>query len=232
MAVMDNTFPMDIEPEDFPNPDERRAARRSIRDAIVRMRRGPGDFIDVRELSRKLELPLVTAQEALHDLAEGGLVTAPTQWGAYVASPSRRDIQEIDELRSQLEAVALQRFTQRATPAQLDSLGRALENLEFAVATQQGPSVILEHRDIFFRIILRAAACASTAAVLLDLRKRMEVVLTMAAADDESARLLAQDLRAQYEALRDGDVQRAVAAAHANIRRSSVSAIARDVLAA
>lgn len=229
---MDNIFPMDSGPEDLLDPDERRVARRSVRDAIVRMRRGPGDFIDARTLSRKLDLPLLAVQEALLDLAECGLVTAPTQWGAYVSSPSRRDLQEIDELRNQLEAVALQRFTQRATEAQLDSLRRCLEALEFAVATQQGPSAVLEQRDTFCRIILRVAECPSTAAVLLDLRKRMEVVLTMAAADDESARLLGQDLRAQYEALRDGDVHRAVVAAQAHIQRSSSSAIDRDAVAA
>lgn len=229
---MDATFSMDSGPEDPIGPEERRAARRSVRDAIVRMRRGPGDFIDARTLSRKLGLSLVTVQEALHDLASCGLVTAPTPWGAYISSPSRRDLQEIDELRGQLEVVALQRFAQRATAAQLDSLRRSLEDLEFAVTTQQGPSAVLEHRDTFCRIILRAAECPSTAAVLLDLRKRMEVVLTMLAADDESALLLAQDLRAQYEALRDGDVARAVSAAHAHIHRSSASAIERAVIAA
>lgn len=230
--MMDSIFPMDSGPEDFLDPDERRVARRSVRDAIVRMRRGPGDFIDARTLSRKLGLPLVAIQEAIHELAECGLVTAPTQWGAYVSSPSRRDVHEIDELRNQLEAVALQRFVQRVTQPQLESLRRTVEALEFAVATQQGPSAVLEHRDAFCRIILRVAACPSTAAVLLDLRKRMEVVLTMAAADDESARLLGHDLRAQYEALRDGDAHRAVLAAQAHIQRSSSSAIDRDVVAA
>lgn len=214
------------------DPDDRRAARRAVRDAIVRMRRGPGDFLDARMLSRKLPLSLVAVQDALHDLAECGLVTSPNQWGAYISSPSRRDLQEIDELRSRLEAVVLQRFAQKATDAQLESLRRSLEDLEFAVTTHQGPSAVLEHRDTFHRIILRAAECSSTAAVLLDLRKRMEVVLTMTAADDESARLLAQDLRAQYEALRDRDVPRAVAAAHAHILRSSTSAIDRAVISA
>lgn len=220
---MDPTFP-GSDPDGILDPDELRAARRAVRDTIVQMLYGPGDFIDARKLSRKLKLSPLVIQDALYRLGEQGLVNAPDQWGAYVASPSKNELKEIDELRIQLEAIAVKRFAQRATNAQMESLRRCMEALEFAVMTQQGPSVVLEFRDTFFRIILRGAHCPSTAAVLLRLRKRMELVLTVVAANDETARGLVLDLREQYEALHARDVPRAIAAAESHIRRSSGSA--------
>jgi DNA-binding GntR family transcriptional regulator len=100
----------------------------------------PGAWIDELKLCNEMGISRTPLREALKVLAAEGLVTMKVRRGAYVTEMSERDVREAYQLLALLESDAAAQVAERATPAELDELGRLHQELEQRVG----------QRDAFF----------------------------------------------------------------------------------
>ncbi len=107
-----------------------RQAYEQLRDQILTLQRAPGELLDESELMSELTLGRTPIREALQRLSCEGLVIIRPRRGTYVANLTLTDMQQIFELRQELEGYAAALAADRATEADLLALDRALTPLD------------------------------------------------------------------------------------------------------
>ncbi len=105
-------------------------AYQRLRDQIVTLQLAPGSPLRETALRRELGLGRTPIREALQSLAGQGLVVLRPRLGAYVADISLTDLQQIFELREELEAFAARLAAERAQADDLLAMQQALFDLE------------------------------------------------------------------------------------------------------
>lgn len=101
-----------------------------IKDKIVTLELKPLAVIDEQALRDDLGLGRTPIREALHRLAAEGLVIIAPRRGMFVAEISITDLQKIFEARVVMESFCARLAAQRVTPAQIDQMEAALEELQ------------------------------------------------------------------------------------------------------
>ncbi len=127
-----------------------------LRDMIVTLQLAPGALVNEAGLMDELGLGRTPIREALQRLACEGLVVLRPRRGAFVASLSIVDLQQIFELRRTIEGYAAALAAERATEADLATLASALATLESA-GPQAGPEADIAIDRRFHRAVARAA---------------------------------------------------------------------------
>ncbi len=106
-----------------------RQAYERLRDQIITLKLAPGTLLDEAELMASLGLGRTPIREALQRLACEGLVVIRPRRGTYVAPLSLTDLQQIFELRQELEGYAAALAAERATVQDIAALEQALAPL-------------------------------------------------------------------------------------------------------
>lgn len=103
-----------------------------LRDRIVTLRLPPGTLVNERDLMAETGFGRTPIREALHRLADDGLVEVYPRRGIYVGPVDVGDLGAISEIRVELEGFVARLAAQRATDddrAGLRSLVRELQEL-------------------------------------------------------------------------------------------------------
>jgi DNA-binding GntR family transcriptional regulator len=100
-----------------------------IKGKIVTLELKPLTVIDEQALRDDLGLGRTPIREALHRLAAEGLVIIAPRRGMFVAEIGITDLQKIFEARQVMEGFCARLAAQRVTPAQIDQMEAALEEL-------------------------------------------------------------------------------------------------------
>jgi uncharacterized 2Fe-2S/4Fe-4S cluster protein (DUF4445 family)/DNA-binding GntR family transcriptional regulator len=93
-----------------------------LRQRITSLDLAPGSLINEPSLAAELGIALSSLRSALKLLAHEHLVVIAPRYGAYVAPLSVVDLDQLSELRVELESLAAGLAAQRATPADLAAL--------------------------------------------------------------------------------------------------------------
>jgi GntR family transcriptional regulator, trigonelline degradation regulator len=93
----------------------RERAFERLRDAIITGHFVPGDRLVERELCEAMGISRTSIREVLRRLEAERLIEVEPRRGPTVARVSRKQAAEIYEIRGQLEATLVRRFTERAT---------------------------------------------------------------------------------------------------------------------
>lgn len=107
-----------------------RQAYQCIRDKIITLQLAPGALVNEAGLMEELRLGRTPIREALQRLACEGLVILRPRRGAFIASLSITDLQQIFELRRTLEGYAAALAAERATEADVAAMQAALTQLD------------------------------------------------------------------------------------------------------
>jgi DNA-binding GntR family transcriptional regulator len=86
-----------------------------IRTRITTLELAPGALINAQKLAAELNLPLAAIEEALKLLAHDHLVRITPRHGTYVADVNIADLEQLSELRIELESLAATLAAERAT---------------------------------------------------------------------------------------------------------------------
>ena len=86
-----------------------------LRDAIRGGVLKPGEWLKENDLADELLVSRTPVREAIRKLEQEGYVVTVPRRGAYVASVSIRDINEIFEIRAALEVLACELAAERIT---------------------------------------------------------------------------------------------------------------------
>lgn len=131
---------------------------RTLREAILDGQLAPGQKLVAGAIARDLGVSRMPVREALSRLEQDGFVTSIPHKEVVVAEFNERDVIEIYDIRSVLEAYAARLCAQHVTPAQLCRLGRLLAEMEAALA--DGDTERFKQRDNEFHHLL-FATCGS-----------------------------------------------------------------------
>lgn len=96
----------------------------TLRDAIINQVLKPGERLMEIQLADEMGVSRTPVREAIRKLELEGLVIMVPRKGAYVAGVSMKDIHEVYEVRSALEALACRLAAERITDEELDALER------------------------------------------------------------------------------------------------------------
>ncbi len=140
---------------------ERRRAvddvHRAIREAILDRRFPPRMRLNVEDLASQLGVSLTPVRSAIQLLAAEGLVDVHSRSGTFVATLSRRDLEETFDIRCALECLAAEKAAERLTD-------KAIERARKLAAIMQKPVKNDSQRKIheqanwdFHEIVIRAS---------------------------------------------------------------------------
>lgn len=127
-----------------------------LRAALVRGAFEPGQHLNEAGLAEKLGVSRGPIREAFVELEREGLLTLERHRGARVTRLSRTDIDEIYELRTALERLAIERAVQHATDDDFAALGDAVKRIGRAVDEGDLHGVVA--LDVLFHDLIYAAA--------------------------------------------------------------------------
>jgi len=118
----------------------------TIKDAILHLDVPMGSQLNIEALAETMQISRTPIREALLSLEKDGLVRAIPRVGFFVTEITRRDLEELFELRALLESYA----TKRATPLLTDHELRHVEELleQSRVAVDAGNLTDFLHYEI------------------------------------------------------------------------------------
>ena len=127
-----------------------------LRDAIRGGILKPGEWLKENDLADELLVSRTPVREAIRKLEQEGYVVTVPRRGAYVASVSIRDINEIFEIRAALEALACELAAERITEEEQERLERLLVAIGRAIEEHDMERIV--RTDIEFHELLYQAA--------------------------------------------------------------------------
>lgn len=126
-----------------------------IWEQITTLELAPGSHINDQQLAEELDMALASVREALKLLAHDGLVVITPRHGIYVSDVSLADLEQLSEMRLNLEALSARLAAQRANPDQLAVL-EALRQEQMAVSVEDSRRLFdIDHK--FHQAIARAS---------------------------------------------------------------------------
>jgi DNA-binding GntR family transcriptional regulator len=135
-----------------------------IRARITTLELAPGALINAQQLAAQLGVPLFSVEEALKLLVHEHLVRITPRHGTYVSDVNIADLEQLSELRIELESLAAALAAERATADDLAVL-EALREMQIN-ADPTDPRALFEIDHQFHRGIAQAAKNAYLAQTL------------------------------------------------------------------
>lgn len=127
-----------------------------LRNLILSQQLLPGERLVQDELARRLGVSRTPVREALHRLAQEGLVTISSYRGASVAGFSLSDLKGIYAVRSALESHATYLAAQCISDEELEQLSALLQEMEAAFRKGDFECLLAVHHRFHARIYAAA----------------------------------------------------------------------------
>lgn len=189
--------------------------RDDIRQRIVEGLLTPGQKIVERELAAELGVSRLPIREAIRMLETEGFVTVVPRSGVVVRRLSRRDVEELFDVREALEVFAVRRATERATDHELKRLTHLVDQAAKPRTTRE-PKKAEAARDAFHDEIIRLAHIHLLAELLEPLQGRLHWLFRQ----NQDHRGLCQEHHRLVEAMSTRDPARAGEEALRHVRRN------------
>lgn len=160
----------------------------------------PGQKLVERDLCEQLDISRTVLREALQHLGAEGLITNIPHKGPTVASITRKEAEDIYEVRAALEGLAGRGFALHADTGQVQALKRALAELE---VLQQAPTgdALIEAKNAFYRLLAEGAGNHVIASMLTLLNNRITLLRRLSLSETGRLPATLAELRAIVEAI-------------------------------
>ena len=144
----------------------------TLRNAILKGELQPGERLMEIQLAQKLGVSRTPVREALRKLELEGLVLMMPRKGAVVADITIQDLEDVLEVRTALEELAVQKACDTITEEQLKELKRAAN--EFKRCAESENILACAEADVqFHEVIYGAANNKRLQQMLTNLREQM-----------------------------------------------------------
>jgi DNA-binding GntR family transcriptional regulator len=118
-----------------------------IKEKIITVEMSPGSPIFEQRLMEELNLGRTPIREALKRLGQENLVISVPRRGMFVAEIAITDIQQIYEVRAELEALCARLAAERVTPAQLAEMRNVAAEIQSAGSSDKKRLMSLDRRS-------------------------------------------------------------------------------------
>lgn len=152
-----------------------------LRNAILQLHFKPGQRLIERELCEQTGVSRTSVREALRQLESEGLIVTVTNRGPTVAEVTVEELYRIDEVREALEGLICRLFTERASNADIDALGRTVGQLEKAIGARD-LSAAQKAKEAFLDTLYDGANNEVARAISRSLRARVNYLSALATA--------------------------------------------------
>ncbi|MFM8796053.1 MAG: GntR family transcriptional regulator [Betaproteobacteria bacterium] len=189
----------------------------SITSAIVERRLMPGTKLAEQRLADIFAVSRTVVRQALNQLSRDRLVTLEPAPGAFVATPSVEEAQQVFELRQMLEGAMMRLLVQRLSKAQIAELRAHLKAEREAIALNQVAerTRLLAH---FHSLLARMTGNQVLEELQSDLLSRSSLISLMYQSSQSAAESSAEH-EAIVDALEHGQVDVAVQLAQSHIEQ-------------
>ena len=183
--------------------------RETLRQGILRGDLTGGSRLIQADLATQLRVSTTPVREALRDLATEGLITLDRHRGGVVRELNWDDMEEIRQIRQQLEPLAISLAVAGITDAQLAEAESVCDLMDGVDDLAGWVGLNLRFHTLFHE----ATGAKRLAAILTGLEEAASVYVAQAQRSHPEIRRRANAAhRALIEACRDRDVDRAIAA--------------------
>ena len=182
----------------------------TLRQAILKGELKPGERLMEIQLANKLGVSRTPVREAIRKLELEGLVLMIPRKGAEVAEITRQDMEDVLEVRTALEELAVKDACDHITDAQLSELKKASN--EFKKALLEGKDLVTcADADMHFHnVILSATNNRRLIQMLNNLSEQMYRYRVEYLKDDGIYPRLIEEHQKMYDALKAKDQELAV----------------------
>ena len=123
-----------------------------LRDDILQNKIKPGEKLTEQRICQEYQVSRTPVREAFQKLELDGLIEIIPNRGAFVIGLTRQDIEDMYELRSAYESIAVKWAIDRMTPEEFEDMQEAFELMEF-YTMKQDPTKMLAMNTRFHQII-------------------------------------------------------------------------------
>jgi DNA-binding GntR family transcriptional regulator len=191
-----------------------------LRDQIISGRLGPGHRLVERDLAEDFGVSRVPVREAVQTLIAEGFVEAVSPRRIVVRKLSRRDVEELFDVRESLEVLSTRQATERADAVALRRFKELLEAARLATVAGE-PAALSRANSAFHHHVIEMSGNRLLASLLEPLEGRLRWVYQQID-DPEQVWLEHQEL---YRAIASGNVRTAEDCAFRHVRRNRAAAI-------
>ncbi len=177
-----------------------------IRDEIIRGNLPPGQRLRQEELAELFQVSTMPVREALRELEAEGLVTIEPRRGAEVTSLTTADLEDIYDIRANLEKMATKLAVPNLTQETLNQLANCLQEMDDHLA-EVVAMVKLNHR--FHTILYQASSRRHLCDLISILRRRTQHYLHSYIMDLGATPQAQVEHRAILEACQKGEADKA-----------------------
>lgn len=204
----------------------REQAFERLRDAIIRGHFAPGQRLIERELCEATGVSRASIREVIRGLEAERLVVVEPRRGPVVARLTRKQAVEIYDIRAQLEALLVRRFTETADDADIVKIRRIFKDVERA-AKAKDVSGLVEIMRRFIKHMLVVIDNEIIEEILHRLLARISVLRVMAMSHPGRIQTSVGEIRAIVEAIEARDADAAASNVIAYISNARDAALAQ-----
>ncbi|CAN5254613.1 GntR family transcriptional regulator [soil metagenome] len=194
-----------------------------LRDAIVNMELLPGQVLVERELCEMTSASRPSVREALRQLESEGLVESRNGRGTVVAAPSREQAEQLYEVRGELEGMAAELFTLRASDAQRAALRVAFAAV--AEAAERPDGGMLAAKDQLYTVLIEGAGNPILREMVAGLQRRVTQLRALTLTSPGRPAESLAEIRAVMAAIEAGDPAAARQAATYHVAQAALTAL-------
>jgi DNA-binding GntR family transcriptional regulator len=199
-----------------------------LKDLILRLELPPGAKLDEASLMERVGVGRTPLREALYRLAGEGLVVVSPRRNFFVPELGIQSVQQLLELRIELELFCARLAAQRITEEEIAALASLIESpgppAPFESGQALDPATLLDLHC--HRVIARAARNQYAEETLTRLHNQTVRLLFMVRGKQETLPEIQRDFREVLQALRERDSEKAAVAMRAHIAQFQFSLLA------
>lgn len=196
-----------------------------LREAILDFHYKPGQRLIERELIEEVGVSRTTIREVLRELEAEGLVETVPQKGAIVVVPTAEKAEELYEVRSALEQLAVRNFVARASDAQVKRLREASDEFARTVAEGGDSKTVLKAKDRFYDALLDGSGNEEIRNTLGGLQARVQMLRATSMSNPGRTSEVVRELDELVRAIENGDADTAAAACAFHLDRARENGI-------
>lgn len=197
----------------------REVVSEALRDAIRKGILKPGERLMEIQLSEDLGVSRTPIREAIRKLDQEGYIVMMPRRGAYVASITIRDINEIFEIRRALESLSSSLAAERISADELETLQRLLVEIGRYIKLENMEKIV--ETDIKFHDLLyQASRNERLVGIISNLREQLTRFRTFSMSYPGRLEETLKEHKAMVDAIAKGDAEKAKEAALTQMERS------------
>ncbi len=194
----------------------------NLRDEIIAGKLVPGQHLRLEEIANRFEISTMPVREALRALEAEGLVEIFPHRGAFVVELSTDDLQDIYDVRAELEAMATRLAIPNITETTLNELNLLIDQMDDHI---NDVVALVKLNNQFHETLYKTSERTHLLEIIHNLRLRTRHYLRAYIADLTGMPVAQDEHRALIESCMNGDVDMAANQMREHVLRAGQAVI-------